>query len=141
MNTFETDLTAGKSVEDILLEKIKTKYPKAERFEGKCKPFDIYIPETNIYLEVKSDQKSQHTGNIVIELEMFGKPSGLNSTKSDYWVIYTGVEWLWLRPQRIWECVSINMLKPVQFVGKGDSVAKTAYLVPLELLKNYQEQK
>ena len=141
MDSFDRDLYAGQSVEDMLLEKLRKKYPQAERFEGKCKPFDIYIPETNIYLEVKSDQKSQHTGNIVIEVEMFGKPSGLNTTKSDYWVIYTGQEWLWLRPQRIWECVSVNMLKPVQFIGKGDSTAKTAYLVPLDLLQQYKEKK
>ena len=37
-------------------------------------------------IEVKSERdKWQKTGNIAIEYESYGKPSGINSTEADYW--------------------------------------------------------
>tara|TARA_R110000822_G_scaffold79949_3_gene190819 strand:- start:1232 stop:1675 length:444 start_codon:yes stop_codon:yes gene_type:complete len=137
MNSFSKDLAAGVSVEISILNKIQSKYPKAVRLEGKIKPYDIYVPETNIYIEIKSDKKSLETGNIVVEVEMFNKPSGLNSTKSDIWIFYTGREYICIKPSRIWECLSRNMLSPVEFVGNGDSQPKKAYLIKKELLKKY----
>ena len=138
MSTFKRDLDQGKKVEDIVLAKIHEKYPLATKLEGKVKPYDIYIPELNIYVEVKSDKKSQRTGNIVIEVEMYDKPSGLNSTRSDVWVIYTGIEFIYITPMRIWECVSRNMLAPAKFIGKGDDQFKKAYLVKIDQLKEYR---
>ena len=138
MSTFHRDLNQGKKVEDIVLAKIHEKYPHATKLEGKVKPYDIYIPELNIYVEVKSDKKSQETGNIVIEVEMYDKPSGLNSTRSDVWVIYTGTEFIYITPLRIWECVSRNMLAPAKFIGKGDNQFKKAYLVKIDQLKEYR---
>jgi hypothetical protein len=138
MSTFHRDLDQGKKVEDIVLAKIHEKYPLATKLEGKVKPYDIYIPELNIYVEVKSDKKSQETGNIVIEVEMYDKPSGLNSTRSDVWVIYTGIEFIYITPMRIWECVSRNMLAPAKFIGKGDDQFKKAYLVKIDQLKEYR---
>jgi|TARA_R110001606_G_C14878976_1_gene591002 hypothetical protein len=139
MITFNADLKQGQAVEDLILGLIRFRYPQAERFIGKCKPYDIYVPERNIYIEVKADKKSIETGNIVVEIEMFGKPSGLNSTKSDFWVFCTPAEYLWIRPARIWECISRNMLKPVKFVGTGDTQEKIAYLVPVQQLREYSE--
>ena len=82
MNTFTEDLKVGKLYENIVLNKIKEKYPKAYIIDGYCKDWDIYIPELNFGVEVKSDKKSLHTGNIVIEIEMNGKPSALATSKS-----------------------------------------------------------
>ena len=40
----------------------------------------------NKKIEVKSERDVwQRTGNIAIEYECYGKPSGINATKSDYW--------------------------------------------------------
>ena len=37
-------------------------------------------------IEVKSERGMwQNTGNIAIEYESYGKPSGINATESDYW--------------------------------------------------------
>tara|TARA_Y100000592_G_C5343006_1_gene255165 strand:- start:53 stop:499 length:447 start_codon:yes stop_codon:yes gene_type:complete len=135
--TFDIDVLIGEEVEQKLLSIIHQKYPSAYKLKGKIKPFDIYIPELNIYIEVKSDKKSQYTGNIVVEVEMFNKPSGLNSTKADLWVFYTGSEFIYITPNRIWECVSRNRLRPAEFIGKGDVDSKKAYLVRKELLLEY----
>ena len=40
----------------------------------------------NKKIEVKSERDVwQKTGNIAIEYECYGKPSGINTTESDYW--------------------------------------------------------
>ena len=37
-------------------------------------------------IEVKSERDMwQRTGNIAIEYESYGKPSGINATEADYW--------------------------------------------------------
>ena len=87
-NTFKEDLLVGQEVEALVLERIKKKYPKAYSIEGYCKEYDIWIPELNYGIEVKQDAKSNYTGNIVIEIEMFNKPSALITTKAKYWVFY-----------------------------------------------------
>lgn len=44
----------------------------------------------NSKIECKRDRLARKTGNIFIEYECFGKPSGIATTKSDYWVV--GIE-------------------------------------------------
>ena len=55
--------------------------------EGYFKDYDIYVPEINKSIEVKSDEKSKYTNNIVVEVEFNGKPSALSTSKADYWVL------------------------------------------------------
>ena len=74
--------------------------PDVGRF-GASICYDIWIPEINRAIEVKADLKSQQTGNVVIEIEMFGRPSGLLTTKADDWVICTGDYFYWIEPQEL----------------------------------------
>ena len=137
MDTFSRDLKAGQIYEEIVLKKIQNKYPLAYKQEGYCKDWDIYVPELSIGVEVKSDQKSQYTGNIVIEIEFNGKPSALSTTKAQYWVIFDGNNYAWYKVGDIRRCIKENNLFPAQFVGKGDSKMKTAYLIKKGLLLKY----
>ena len=137
MDTFNRDLKTGQVYEDIVLKKIQDKYPQAYKQEGYCKDWDIYVPELSIGIEVKSDQKSQYTGNIVIEIEFNGKPSGLTTTKAQYWVIFDSDLYIWFKVGDIRRCIKENDLFPAQFVGKGDSKMKTAYLIKKNLLLKY----
>ena len=41
-------------------------------------------------IEVKTDFRVSETGNIVIEFESRGKPSGIATTEADYWCIIFG---------------------------------------------------
>jgi hypothetical protein len=53
------------------------------------KDYDImmYNKQKEVKLiEVKSDNKSFYTPNVVFEYESYGKPSGIKATKADYWV-------------------------------------------------------
>lgn len=137
MQTFARDLKAGNSVENIVLNMIKPKYPCATLINGYFPDYDIWIPEIHKSVEVKSDQKSQHTGNILIEVEMFDKPSALFHTKADYWVIFDGFDFLWTTPKKIFECIIFNKLRYAEFVGRGDTVSKKAFLIKKDLLSQY----
>lgn len=134
-NTFQEDLTRGKQIEQQLLDKLKVKYPSATIID-KFKGYDIWIPEIHKSIEVKYDEKSNYTGNIVVEIEMYGKPSALLTTTADYWVFYDGKFWC-ITPKEIIQCIFLNKLQHTEFVGNGDTQSKKAFLIKKEFLAKY----
>ena len=140
MTTFETDLRIGKDVEKTVLYIIQKKYPKAFMIDGKFSPYDIFIPEISKSIEVKSDRKSKHTGNLVIEVSMYGKPSALMATLADCWVIYTGEQFIWITPLQLKNMIVENGLQLRTFVGNGDTEPKNAYLPKVEMVMQYAER-
>lgn len=134
---FATDLERGITVEEEVLERIRRKYPCALRIEGKFAPYDIFIPEIEKRIEVKSDPKSAETGNIVIEIEMGGRPSGLSTTRADLWVIDTPSAQIWITPADLRQCIMLGEYTPATFTGAGDNVSKRAYLLPVQEVQQY----
>lgn len=135
------DLPFGKKGEDFVLQVIQTKYPKAHKIEGKFKPYDIFVPEKETKVEVKTDRMSKTTGNVAIELECYNKPSGLTSTEADFWAfIY------YFQPMAHWmmKMVPVWKLKRDVFnhnekwyVTGGDDNASKMYLMTCFMLHNY----
>ncbi len=138
IETFNRDLKRGKYHENVILEVIQKKYPKAFIKDGYCKEYDIFIPELKIGVEVKSDEKSKFTGNIVIEIEFNNRPSALITSKAKYWVIFDGYDYHWFLKDKIKDCILENKLKWVEFIGKGDTKRKKAYLIKKEILYKYK---
>jgi hypothetical protein len=134
---FKKDLQRGRKIEEKILDICKQKYPCSVLIDGKFKDYDLFIPETNKKLEIKGDYRSCETGNIIIELMMFGKPSALLTTKADYWVVYTGKELLWITPIKIIECITVNNINSRTLTGQGDTASKVACLIPIETFKKY----
>jgi hypothetical protein len=134
--SFTEDLERGKSVEMKILQKIQNKFPCATWVKAH-KGYDIWIPEKGYGVEVKYDQKSNETGNIVVEIEMFGKPSALFTTEAKWWVFYDDTTYAWIKPIDIIKCIIFNKLIWVEFVGQGDTAIKKAYLIKKELLFSY----
>ena len=139
MGCFNEDLEIGIDAEKLILSIIQDKYPCAIRAEGYNPEYDIFVPEINIRVEVKKDFKSNCTGNFVVEIEMFGKPSALMTTKSDYWVFYDGVELFWIKPTDLRNLIMWNEYKPVRFVGNGDTDEKRAYLIKKDMIRSHSE--
>lgn len=139
IQTFKRDLKRGKHHENIVLNYIKAKYKNAYIKDGYCKEYDIFIPEVNFGVEVKSDEKSKYTNNIVIEIEFNNKPSALMTTKAKFWVIYDGYSYNWFLTDKIKDCIKDNNLRYAEFIGKGDTKSKKAYLIKKELLYKYKE--
>ena len=134
---FVRDLQRGKEIEGNIVNALKARFPATTLIDGKFKEYDAFIPELSKKLEIKMDEVSLRTGRILIELEMFGKPSGLLSTTADDWVIYTGKQYLWIKPAKIFECILLNNLKTETIVGNGDSTPKTVCFIQNDLFKKY----
>ena len=130
---FVRDLQRGKAVEVDVVNALKNIFPASTLIDGKFKDYDIFIPELSKKLEIKMDEVSLRTGRSV----MFGKPSGLLSTKADDWVIYTGKQYLWIKPSKIIECILLNGLNTSTIVGNGDSKPKTVCFINNDLFKKY----
>ncbi len=89
-------------------------------------------------IEVKSERDVwQKTGNIAIEYESYGKPSGINATESDYWFhnlcigddVFATVVFKTKNLKRI-----IHNLDYKRSVSGGDHNASKMYLLNLKKL-------
>ena len=89
-------------------------------------------------IEVKSEKDLwQKTGNICIEYESWGKPSGIEATESDYWFhnlcigdeVYASVVFKTDVLKRI-----IDSLDYLRSVRGGDNLASKMYLLNLQKL-------
>ena len=92
----------------------------------------------NKKIEVKSERDVwQKTGNIAIEYECYGKPSGINTTESDYWFhnLCIGDETF---ATLVFDTKSlkkiINKLDYKRSVSGGDNMASRMYLLNLQKL-------
>lgn len=65
VNTFKEDLAIGKFGEEMVLQKIRKKYPCSVIIPGYFKGYDIWIPEIHKSVEVKYQKKMR---NIIISL-------------------------------------------------------------------------
>ena len=138
---FNESLSSGKQSENIVLKMVQNKYPKAYIKEGYHKEYDIMIPEINKTIEVKKDFKSQYTGNVVIEMEMNNRPSGLQTTTADWWVFHLDeTEIVWITLERLKEMIEFEDYNLVEFIGEGDEISKQAYLVPKKDLYMYSNR-
>ena len=137
MNTFKEDLEDGHNAEQDVLKLIKAQYPSARILEGYCKEMDIFVPENGKSYEVKKDFKSKYTGNLVVEIAMYGKPSALITSKAQTWVFVTHTKYIFIARDRIKDCIIENNLQLRTFVGNGDTEAKDAYLIKEDLLLPY----
>ena len=137
MQTFHRDLKRGEQIENNLLNQIRNKYPKAYKVDGYFKDYDLYVPEVNKSIEVKSDEKSKYTGNILVEVEFDNKPSALSTTKADYWVWWDGLEFTWFTPDDIRRCIKETCQSLRQFIGTGDIKSKKAYIIKKQTLYRY----
>ena len=134
--SFDKDLERGLNVEQTVLGIVRKKYPCAVLVNA-YRGYDIWVPEIHKSIEVKYDEKSNQTGNIVVEIEMSGKPSALMTTTADFWIFYDGKTFVCIAPKKIIRCIFLNRLMFATFTGNGDSNGKKAFLIPKNTLFSY----
>jgi predicted AAA+ superfamily ATPase len=102
--------------------------------KGCCKEYDIIITKDNVKtkIEVKSDRMAHQTGNLAIEYESYGKPSGINATQSDYYIIFTK-RYVYKMPVHHLK----NLILGCRIVCGGDYNASRMYLLPLKNCTKY----
>lgn len=136
---FEADLKLGKVYEKIALKFFD--YNRYKQSKGNNKKYDLklYTNDENerskiIKVEVKCDRKAYKTNNIVIEYECNNKPSGINATKSDYYIYFI------LGTDIVYK-IDISSLKflclSCRTVCGGDGMRSKMYILPMTRLKNY----
>lgn len=131
---FQGDLKKGKIYEKKASEYFD--YKKIHYPEGCFKDYDFIIDD-KIKIEVKSDTSASRTGNLAIEYECNGKPSGISSTKADYYVYFINHpdhDEVYLIP--IKDLVDICKSKGFKVSG-GDGNRSRMYLVKKEFYKKY----
>lgn len=88
--TFTEDLKLGNEYEKQALTFFN--YNKVHFPSGNFKEYD-FILDDKIKIEVKCDRMAHITGNFAFEFKCFDKPSGITTTKADYYIYfikYTG---------------------------------------------------
>ena len=128
---FNTDLEFSKRAEKYTEIELQKKYPKTKRITGYHKEYDIIVPEVDKTIEVKSDRRTKETGNLFIECESRGKPSGISTTKADVWLYY--IEPKDFKQVKIVRTdVLKKLIKDNKFrkVKGGDNNTSWGYLIP-----------
>lgn len=86
-------------------------------------------------IEVKTDYLVSNTGNVAIEFECSGRPSGIETTESPWWAIvldgdrYRGKQIVLISTSRLREIV-----RGAKVVSGGDNGRARMYLVPVRRL-------
>lgn len=137
---FKNDLSFGEAFELELLKYIS--YDSYKKPQGKFKDYDLEIISNNIntYYEVKCDRMSFKTGNIAIEYECFDKPSGIESTKADYYGYFilnpNGYDLYIVPVSQIKEFINKKIYK--RTVKGGDYFKSHMYLFDLSVFNEYK---
>lgn len=98
-NTFFKDLEEGKRWERLCAQVVRwtTHHKAMDLAPPKSKGWDLLDPETGWTIEVKMDARSRNTRRFLLELEMYGKPSGLMACQAREWVWWDGEALLFFR--------------------------------------------
>ena len=140
MSEFKTSLDIGKIRELMLVNFFRTRGHKPIPIPGKFTGFDFFLANTKEGYEVKQDWKAHYSGNLVVEIEMYGKPSGLMATTADWWIFDTKTEFIFISPRKLKDLI-VSLNPPLRiFTGKGDTQPKKAYLIPVETIKKYSSR-
>jgi len=133
--SFHNDLLLGKKYELLLLDYIdRTEYDDVELAPNKrFVEWDVKVKRGSLEAkyEVKADRLSAKTGNLCIEYECSGQPSGISTTQADYYayfVIHGSDQDLYLIPVDRLKAY-IETSKPKK-MGGGDNYRSRFYLIP-----------
>lgn len=137
---FDEDLKLGKIYEKIALKLFD--YCRYKESKGNNKKYDLKLYVRDgihenlqiIKVEVKCDRLAHKTNNIVIEFECNNVASGINATKSDYYIYFI------LGTDIIYK-IEVNTLKflckSCKIVSGGDGYRSKMYLLPMSRLTDY----
>jgi len=135
--SWDESLKFGQEVERYVLARIQKTYPKAYIQDGFYKEWDIYVPELRKGIEVKCDMRSNISKAFLVEVTMGDKPSALTTTKAEIWVFFNGFSLYWIKPMELMKAILIAGLSVAKFTGGTDTIHKTAYFVPIDLLEEH----
>lgn len=142
---FSADLKISKEVEREIAKALSEKYDVeiiGELNDTATWDFQMRFNKDNkiVSVEVKQDFKAKDTGNIVVEYECRGKPSGISSTKSDYYLYRVhqsdGIRHYLMETSKLKEIIGAELY--FRIVNGGDKGSNTKmYLFKLDVFTKY----
>jgi len=138
---FFKDLDFGKKYEKELLKIIP--HDSFNTVEGLFKDYDIELIKDNnkTLYEVKSDRWTQKTNNVCIEFECSNKPSGISTTKSDYYayfiIINDGYDLIVIKTETIKKLIKEKKYNKIKM--GGDNNNSIFYLFDKNIFYNNKE--
>ena len=82
---------------------------------------------------IKTDLRAGSSGNIFIEFESRGKPSGIATTEADYWTIHIDGVWITLKTETLKRKARM-IYKLFGTTMGGDSNTSKGVLIPIKNL-------
>ncbi len=141
MLSFNEDLEFGQSYELKFLEHIK--YKSYEQVQGNFKDYDLKVLKKNgktFTYEIKADKLISVYGNICIEFNCRGNPSGIETSKANYWGIFNVIN---NNKYELYKIKRIHILKMIKdkkykrISSGGDDYQSKLYLFDKNLFKDY----
>lgn len=141
---FKTDIEIGERGEEIIskdLEKMGANFIT----DNKDIEYDLMmeVPQKpkKVRYEIKTDifcKPNNDTGNLFIEYECRDKPSGINATKADWFVMfYPYLKSAWyIETSELKKLIKYNNFRKTSFSGDEDSNTK-GYLIPREAYRRF----
>jgi len=116
-----------------------------KKMEGNFKEYDIevYSNEGTKYYEIKADRMTYKTGNIAIEYNCYGKPSGISTTTADYYAYFA------VKPHDLYDLYiipvevlkeKINAKKYKRQIAGGDKGLSLMYLFDINNFSEYKHK-
>jgi hypothetical protein len=144
MNNFDADLKFGQKYEKILIDLLP--HDSYVLTCGYCKEYDfkLIVDDEEIKYEVKADRRSINTGNIFIEYECSGKPSGITTTEAKYYAYFV------VKPHDLWDLYIIpteeikNIIDNKDFkriVKGGDGLRSRMYIIGVKQIEQWKYTK
>lgn len=139
--SFVVSLKLWKEVEKVFMRYL-VDYPwmvSLEFSQGKCKDYDIKMTTKDkvITYEVKSDRRSEETGNCCIEYMYKWQASWIFASKADYIVYYCNRKW---RIQERWLLTALLMDIEKETKSGGDGKRSRLFLFSVEKLPELFEE-
>ena len=137
---FQSDLKFGQIYEKEFIKIMGFQTYKHETSKA-IKEYDIIVKHnTNeTKYEIKADRLSYKTGNVCIEIANCGRPSGITSTKSDYWGYFVikpdGYDLYLIPTEELKEMVNSKKYKVIR---GGDGKKSELILIPLSHLEKFK---
>ena len=140
-SNFNSDLSFGNFYEKQALEYFK--YDSFEIKTGMFKPYDLLLKSRygQLKIEVKADRLAWKTGNLAIEYECSGKPSGISSTRADYYLYFVKESGKEDKAFKIPVKDFPKLVKGCRSVSGGDGYRSKMYLLPYKFLSEYLVEK
>jgi hypothetical protein len=131
---FRGDLEFGRQYERLWAEQLKGDVEFAP--SGVFKDWDVRTDEASY--EVKADRLVCKYGNFFIEHECSGKPSGIMTTKADYWILYDVQDNMARACYKV-PTVTLQKLAVTKSIKAGGTSHNTkGYIVPASCLLDYK---